>query len=108
MSFEKLPPAEKIYMGCMNCSTAAMVAPMDMVIAVGFGSAYVTKDNEVIYDEHTVDDEEYWTVQDVENLAENEPDHDWRITKMGPMHGETFQRQSENNWVCVESNEGFA
>lgn len=108
MGFELLPPAEHIHIGCLNCSTAARVAPMEMLIAVGFGSAYVTKDDECVYDEQMVTDDKYWTVQDAENLAKLDPDKDWRITKMGPMHGETFQRQGENNWVCIESNEGFA
>lgn len=106
--FEKLPRVENIHMGCLNCSTAARIAPMDMVISVGFGSATATKGSEVIYDEQFVENEEYWTVQDVENLAAKEPDIDWRITKFGPLHGETFQRQGANNWVCIESNEGFA
>lgn len=110
MSFEKLKPLESkdIHVGCINCSTAARVAPMDMLIAVGFGSAIVTKDDELIYDENSISGDNYWTVQDAENLAKLEPDCDWRIEKHGPLHGETFQRQGENNWVCVESNEGFA
>ena len=67
MSWVKKDPIKRkdLHVGCLNCSTAALIAPMD-------------------------------------------PDHDWRIVKFGPMHGETFQRQVENNWVCIESNEGFA
>ena len=111
MSFEKLPALESkdLHVGCLNCSTAARVAPMDMVIAVGFGMAIVTKDNQLIYSEDRIDsDDSYWTVQDAENLAKLEPDCDWRIQKEGALHGETFQRQGDNNWVCVESNRGFA
>ena len=37
---------DKLFIGCLNCSTAALVAPLDMLIAVGFGSAFVTKDAE--------------------------------------------------------------
>jgi len=111
MTFEKLPPLKKgeLHIGCLNCSSAALVAPMDMLIAVGFGAAFVTKNDEIIYNErYAGEDEEYWTTQDAENLAKLDPDNDWRIVKHGPLHGETFQRQGENNWVCVESNEGFA
>ena len=109
MAWEKLQPIERkdLHIGCLNCSTAAMVAPMAMVIAVGFGSAFVTKDDDCIYDESSCDCE-YWTVADAERLAAEDPDHDWRIVKWGPMHGETFQRHGQNEWVCVESNEGFA
>lgn len=110
MSFEKKPAVKEqdIHWGCLNCTTAATVAPLDMIIAVGFGSAMVTKNGELIYDEQSVEDEKYWTVQDAENLAKLEPDCDWRIEKFGPLHGETFQRQGDANWVCIESNQGFA
>jgi hypothetical protein len=111
MSFEKLPALEgkDIKVGCPCCSTAAIVAPMNMLIAVGFGSADVTKNGEAVYSESvTMSDSELWSVQDAENAARLEPDADWRITKFGPLHGETFQRHGENLWVCVESNQGFA
>ena len=79
---------------------------MDMTIAVGFGSANLTKDDEPIYSESN--DGEIWTVQDAENAALKDPDHDWRIQMVGPLHGETYQRHDAGKWVCVESNKGFA
>jgi hypothetical protein len=81
---------------------------MDMVIAVGFGSAFVQKDGEIVYSEDIVDEENFWTVQDAEDAAKLDPAHDWQIVKYGPLHGETFQRQGDGLWVCVESNRGFA
>ena len=105
---EKLSPAENIHLGCLNCSMAAKIAPMAMVIAVGFGDAFVTKDGQSVYSEDRVEGDKFWVVQDAENLAVKEPDCDWRIVKYGPMHCETFQRQGTANWVCVDSNEGFA
>lgn len=111
MAFEKLKPLSKsdIHHGCLCCSSAALVAPMTMIIAVGFGSAYLQKGNEIIYDENMLEEgSDYWTVQDAENVAKKDPDHDWRIVKYGPLHGESFQRQGDNNWVCIESNPGFA
>jgi len=112
VNWEKLPAleAKRIHRGCLNCSTAAQVASMTMLIAVGFGDAFVTKDGEEIYD----GEEDYTntgrakTVADIEAMAAADPDHDWRITKLGPMHGETFQRHEAEAWVCVESNLGFA
>lgn len=111
MSFEKVPALkiEGLNIGCPCCSTAAMVAPMDMLIAVGFGSACVTKNGELIYQEQSVEnDNDYWTVKDAENEALKDPDCDWRIVKFGPLHGETFQRHGDGIWVCIESNRGFA
>jgi len=110
MSWEKLPPAKKIYIGCLNCSSACEQAPMNMLIAVGFGDSYVSMDGERIYTEpcNPQSEDEYKTVQFFEDLARLDPDHDWRIHKYGPLHGEVFQRQGDNLWVCIESNQGFA
>ena len=108
----KLPPIapKDLHIGCLNCSTAAMEAPMEMSICVGFGVAIVTRDGETIYDGERAfkEDTEPWTTQEAENAAAADPDHDWRIVKDGPMHGETFQRHGPGKWVCVKSNSGFA
>lgn len=99
-----------IHKGCACCSTACQLAPMDMIIAVGFGIATATKDEQIVYSEpHDAESEDdYMTVEQLEALAAADPEHDWRIVKHGPMHGETFQRQGPGKWVCIESNEGFA
>ena len=45
---------------------------------------------------------------DAEREAVIDPDHDWRVTLFGPLHGEVYQRQGEGEWLLVESNQGFA
>lgn len=83
---------------------------MKMPVCVGFGVAFVTKDGTTIYDGE-LDWEggnEPKTVADIEELAKADPEHDWQIIKHGPLHGETFQRQGDERWVCIESNRGFA
>ena len=112
MSYEQLPQIDRkdLHIGCATCSTAALVAPLKRMIAVGFGSAYVTRDGEKVYN----GEEEYrekgkaLMVKDIEKMARYSPACDWRIVFMGPLHGETYQRQGKNHWVCVESNKGFA
>ena len=110
MSFTKqeLITFDDLHIGCLTCSTACLEAPMDMVIAVGFGSAFVTKDKTTVYEESKVENDEYLTVGDIEKLAKTDPEHDWRIHKHGPLHGEVFQRHDEGKWVCIESDSGFA
>lgn len=83
---------------------------MDMQIAVGFGMAVCTKDGELVYDGEAdySNDIKPKTVGDMEKLAADDPDHDWRIIMHAPLHGETYQRHCANIWVMVESNEGFA
>lgn len=110
-SWEKKPQIKKeeLHIGCLNCSTAALKAPMDMIIAVGFGSALLWKDDELIYNESDCEtEEEFMTVREAEELTAADPEHDWRIEKYGPLHGETFQRQGPEEWICIESNQGFA
>lgn len=82
---------------------------MDEIIAVGFGDAHVEKDGEIIYSEPTeYDGHSFWTVQDAENEAMKDPDHDWRIALYAPLRGRTFQRQGKSKWVLVEEDMGFA
>jgi len=110
--WKKLPPlkSNKLHIGCTCCSTAALKAPMNMEIAVGFGSAVVTKAGKTVYDgeRDLQNGKDPKTVKEIEVIAKKDPDHDWRIVKHGPLHGETFQRHGNDEWICIESNEGFA
>ena len=90
---------------------------MSKIVAVGFGCAQATKDGEVVADgehseivRHGILErvERFLTFGDIEELASADPEHDWRIVLHGPLHGETYQRQGPEQWVCVERNEGFA
>lgn len=113
MTWTQHPPiaTDKIHRGCACCSSAAQFAHNDMLIAVGFGAAYATKGDLIVYDEQDEDDEPH-TVADIEKLAAQDPDHDWRIVLAGPLHGETYQRHltgpHAGKWVCIQSDQGFA
>lgn len=50
----------------------------------------------------------YWDVEEVEKLAARDPDHDWQIVLLGPLHGEVYQRHGVGEWCLIEKNEGFA
>lgn len=109
MSYEKLKPIKGGYGGCLQCGYQYDVAPMDMVIAVGFGYAAVTKNEKEVYSEMGCNDKnELWTVQDAENLAKQDPDNDWRIHLIAPLSERHYQRQGENLWVLYEKGKGFA
>ena len=109
---KKLKPIKpkELHIGCLTCSTACLVAPMDMLICVGFGYAHVTRDGKIIYDgeEDLRKGKTPKTVKYFEYLAQKNPTHDWRIEKHGPLHSEVYQRQGKEKWVCVESTGGFA
>lgn len=111
MSWTKLEPIKGGHGGCMNCGYQYDTAPMDMIIAVGFGCAQVTKNGQIVYDENQVcqyDWNDAWTVLKAEEEARKEPDNDWRIIMKAPLSGRTYQRQGESNWVLVDKNNGFA
>ena len=102
---------------CFNCPPIPTQATMDKLVCVGFGCAEATKDGELVADgERGIiirngieeETEDYIRFADIEAMAAIEPDHDWRIKLHGPMHGETYQRQGPEQWVCIERNEGFA
>jgi hypothetical protein len=114
---QNLPPVEGDNNPCACCPPIPTQAPLDKVVAVGFGSAQVTCDGEFVADgengvlvrDGVTERFEPWslTFGDVEEMAVLRPG-DWRIELHGPLHGETYQRQGPGQWVCVERNEGFA
>lgn len=112
MAFEILPPVapENIHHGCLCCGGTRQIAPMDMLIAVGFGSAQCTKGNDVIYSEdpNAETEEDIPTLQKFEDMAKLDPDHDWRVSLVGPLRDREYQRQGDGHWVLVSSGMGFA
>ena len=109
MSWKKLKPIKGGFGGCLNCGYQHDEAPMDMVIAVGFGIANVTRDGEEVYNglEHE-DGQDFWTTQDAENEALKDPDHDWRITMNAPLSYRVYQRHDSGKWMLVKRGPGFA
>jgi len=109
MSYEKLPALDGRDNPCACCPPIPAVAPLDKIIAVGFGTACVTRDGELVLDGERWHENDGWLrFADAEAQAALDPDHDWRVVLHGPLHGETYQRQGEDRWVLVEKNEGFA
>lgn len=111
MTWTKQPPIHGTIHGCFLNPTYD-IAPMDMLIAVGFGDARVTRDGETVYSElklpKDATEDMFWTTQDAENEALKDPDHDWRIVLYAPLYGRIFQRQGDGEWVLIGENEGFA
>ena len=96
MSFEKLPAVEGS-VACFTCGAGARSdLHMEHRIAVGFGSAGYQKDGVTLWQDDMVDSyEDARTVQDVEDMAKQDPDHDWRIFFFAPLYEAIYQRQDE-------------
>lgn len=112
MSWERLPPIKPKIRRCFHAKMEERLE-MDEIIAVGFGDAHVEKDGKIIYREPTeyniqevvTDDDAsnpFWLVQDAENEAAKDPDHDWRIVLYSPLRGRVFQRHGKDKWVLIE------
>lgn len=99
-----------IHQGCLCCPPVEPKAPMNMLIAVGFGEATVRRDGEVVLDGENMPEDatDYYTLKDAEKLAAADPHHDWRVTLFAPMRGRVYQRHDVGTWVLIESNNGFA
>lgn len=113
MAWEKVEPWKgPVHQGCLVCPPVLEVAPMDMLIAVGFGYAGVTKDGKEIFNEQEIDENtpmvDFPRLQQFEDMALQDPDHDWRVCLEAPLRGRTYQRHEAGKWVLIESNEGFA
>lgn len=107
-NWQKLPAwTGEIHQGCGSCAPVEEIAPLDMIIAVGFGVAQVTKGDEVVFSEG-YHDEEFHELQEFENMAKADPNHDWRALLVAPLREREYQRHGDEYWVLVRSGEGFA
>lgn len=107
-TYEIMTPIEGKQKSCPHCGKAHSTLPMEMRIAVGFGNANVMKGSECVFDEGNLDYLDCWTVQQAENAALSDPDHDWRIHFYGPLSELHYQRQGDGHWVLYEQGQGFA
>ncbi len=113
MNFELLTPITGSAHACLNCATSGVHGAheslsMNRILAVGFGGCYVTRDGETVYDEQSVENNAYWTGADAESAAVSNPDHDWRVSFIAPLHEAEYQRQGVAHWILVRKGMGFA
>lgn len=101
------PYQGEIHQGCLHADPVEKTAPMDMLIAVGFGVAQVTRGKRVVFSEK-YDDKEYHTLAEFEAMAEKDPEHDWRVLLHAPLRSSEYQRQGKDRWVLINSGPGFA
>lgn len=113
MSVNLLPPIGPVRTGCWCCPPKAECAPLDWDPDPGFGVVYLTRDDERVEDymrHHNEEDGDATcrTVQDFEDRAAGDSDHDWRFEIHGPLGGVVYQRHGEAEWVAVKRLGGFA
>jgi hypothetical protein len=103
------PYKGKVHQGCLNCPPVLDVAPMDTIVAVGFGSAEIMRDGDVVYAENPhAKGLHFRRLRSFERMAAKDPDHDWRLILDAPLRSRTYQRHGEKKWVLIASGLGFA
>jgi hypothetical protein len=107
LGYIPLQPIEGGPGGCAHCGFQHSILPLNAIIAVGFGSAWLSKDAEIVYEEPR-DPLKIITVAQAETLAATDPKHDWRIHLVAPLSERHYQRQGEKHWVLYEKGQGFA
>lgn len=109
MIWKKEKPYEgRIHRGCNCCPPIQNIACMKTLVAVGFGYAMILKDSEEIYREDYYKGDETPTLKMFEDMAQKDPDHDWRMILFAPLRDQEYQRQGQNEWVLIKSGIGFA
>ena len=107
-TFEKLPAVDGS-VACLTCGCGALSdLDMNRRIGVGFGSAGYSKDGKTLWEECGEEFDELPSVQQVEEMAQADPNHDWRIFFFAPLYEAEYQRQGEGVWVLVRKDVGFA
>lgn len=98
------------------------VAPLDMIVAVGFGLAEVARDGKLVVDGERAarydlpaavrrrfcNDEGYVTLRKVERFAAKRPRSLWTVHIRGPLWDATWERRRPGKWVCTSAGDGFA
>lgn len=92
----------------MLCPQTEETLPLNTVLYYGFGGYSVQKNGKHYF---KGDPQGVWdsfpTLRKFENLA-RKVRAKWEIVLDNPLRGATWRRKGKNNWVLIETNQGFA
>lgn len=76
---------------------------------LGYGGWLVTKNGETFYSAKIEDDfDGAKSLQDIENMIGEDPESEYIALFFGPLREATYQRHAKDQWVLIETGEGFA
>ena len=112
MTTELLPEYTGIiYQGCLHCGGTTRLAGLESWVSWPYDSyTVVTRDGvPLTLDHHERDDnEDYLMLAHFEQLAVDDPDHDWRFSLVAGLRDATWQRHAPGTWVLIASGMGYA
>jgi len=81
---------------------------MDEVLYRGFGGYSVEMNGKIMYlASPEMDWAQFATLEDIEAMAQHEPDEEWVVVLDNPLRGARWKREN-GRWVLFETNPGFA
>jgi hypothetical protein len=80
----------------------------DAVIGVGLGYAALTRDGQTVYEENGKRHCDLMTVAQAEELAQRDPDRDWRIHFVAQLENRHYCREGAGLWVLYERGYGLS
>jgi len=81
---------------------------LDAVIGVGLGYAALTRDGQTVYEENGKRHRDLMTVAQAEELAQRDPDRDWRIHLVAQLENRHYCREGAGLWVLYERGYGLS
>jgi hypothetical protein len=81
---------------------------LEAVIGVGLGYAALTRDGLAVYEENGKRHCDLMTVAQAEELAQREPDQDWRIHLVAQLENRHYCRQGAGLWVLYQRGYGMS
>lgn len=93
----------------MERDSEKITVALDTLFYNGFGGWHVEKDGKLIYQgPNDMKWEDYSILQEFEDQARGDPDHDWRAILETPLRDAVYQRQDKDEWILISSGPGFA
>lgn len=94
---------------CLCCGETAELLDLNTKLYNGFGGWVVMKNGqEYFQEENGIDFDEGKDLKHVENMIGEDTENLYEAVVYLPLRGATYQRHAKNNWVLIETNEGFA
>jgi hypothetical protein len=99
---------DHVFIAARSTAPIENLLPLDAVIGVGFGMATLTRDGEVVYEEHGSETEELITVAQAEELAQTSPEHDWCIHLVALLDDRHYRRIGRDSWKLYKRGYGLS
>ena len=113
MKWKKEKPIKGGFGGCLHCGYRYDIAPKEMLIAVGFGVATVTKNGKEIYNENSIKNEsDLWTLKEAEEEALKDEDkttlNEWTLTVKVPINNtDTVSEVPVKGYTTIYGEDGL-